>query len=243
MRRIKAGKRVGFTRRKIGKLFRNQVTEEFRELIIGAGFPCIGAKAAANSGGVFIAVYEELGSDRSTKVLARDLYAFPRKVAPRRENYSTMVAVFREPTGIAEVDFEKRLWLQLYKLHQEDSVPWNSRVSSDPAAPNFSFSFAGQAYYVVGMHARSSRQARRFRWPTLVFNPHEQFELLRADGNWSRLKQIIRARDIQLQGSINPMLSDFGEKSEARQYSGRAVEDDWRPPFKPANPGKCPFAH
>jgi hypothetical protein len=38
---------------------------------------------------------------------------------------------------------------------------------------------------------------------------------------------------MRLQGSINPNLSDFGVHSEARQYSGRAVEDAW----------KCPFRH
>lgn len=220
--------------------FRNQAVEAFREMIIRAGFPCIGAKAALNAGGVVFEVYEELGSDKSTKTLARDLYAFPRTIASERENYSSMVAIFREPTGVTEIEFEKLLWRQLRKLHQEDAEDWNSNVSSDPAAPNFSFGFAGQAYYVVGMHARSSRHARRFRWPTLVFNPHEQFEVLRADGNWNRMKQIIRAREIQLQGNINPMLNDFGTESEARQYSGRAVEDDWKPPF---STGKCPFGH
>ena len=40
-----------------------------------------------------------------------------------------------------------------------------------------------------------------------------------------------RARDIELQGSINPNLADFGEASEARQYSGREVEDQWQCPY------------
>jgi FPC/CPF motif-containing protein YcgG len=93
------------------------------------------------------------------------------------------------------------------------------------------------------MHANSSRDARRFPWPTLIFNPHEQFERLRSDGKWKHMQETIRQRDVQLQGSINPMLSDFGEQSEARQYSGRPVEEDWRAPFKAAGSGKCPFAH
>jgi FPC/CPF motif-containing protein YcgG len=41
----------------------------------------------------------------------------------------------------------------------------------------------------------------------------------------------VREREIALQGSLNPNLADFGERSEARQYSGRAVEDQWRCPF------------
>jgi FPC/CPF motif-containing protein YcgG len=76
-----------------------------------------------------------------------------------------------------------------------------------------------------------------------VFNPHEQFERLRADGKWKHMQETIRERDVQLQGTINPMLSDFGERSEARQYSGRAVDEDWRAPFPTVSSGKCPFAH
>ena len=34
-----------------------------------------------------------------------------------------------------------------------------------------------------------------------------------------------------LQGSINPVLSQFGKGSEAIQYAGRAVAADWRCPF------------
>jgi FPC/CPF motif-containing protein YcgG len=117
-----------------------------------------------------------------------------------------------------------------------DDAEWDRSVSPDPRDSHFSFSFAGQAFYVIGLHANSSREARRFPWPTLVFNPHEQFERLRTDGKWKRMQQTIRERDTQLQGSINPMLSDFGERSEAPQYSGRAVGEDWQPPI-----GKCPF--
>lgn len=40
------------------------------------------------------------------------------------------------------------------------------------AEPHFSFRFGGQRFYVIGMHAHSSHAAHRFRWPTLVFNPH-----------------------------------------------------------------------
>jgi FPC/CPF motif-containing protein YcgG len=56
------------------------------------------------------------------------------------------------------------------------------------------------------------------------------------------MQETIRTRDLALQGTINPMLSDFGERSEARQYSGRAVEENWQAPFK-ALERKCPFAH
>ena len=65
----------------------------------------------------------------------------------------------------------------------------------------------------------------------MVFNLHEQFTRLRARGKFETMKQVIQAREMAFQGSINPMLASFGESSEARQYSGRAVPADWSCPF------------
>jgi FPC/CPF motif-containing protein YcgG len=92
-------------------------------------------------------------------------------------------------------------------------------------------SIGGKAFYVVGLHPASSRPARRFRQPTLVFNLHSQFEQLRTDGRYDKLREAITARDIALAGSKNPMLAVHGTDSEARQYSGRRVDERWVCPF------------
>jgi FPC/CPF motif-containing protein YcgG len=96
----------------------------------------------------------------------------------------------------------------------------------------FSFSLAGNAFFIVGLHPEASRVARRFAWPTLVFNAHVQFEMLKRDGQFLSLQSKIRQRDIALQGSINANLADFGHHSEARQYAGRETEADWKCPFR-----------
>ena len=64
-------------------------------------------------------------------------------------------------------------------------------------------------------------------WPTLAFNAHSQFEQLRETGQFERIQTVIRDRDRELEGDLNPNLSNFGEHTEARQYSGREVEADW----------------
>ena len=220
----------------------------FHDFVMRPEFPCVGARAAFNSGSYAVAVYDQLASEAATANLARDLFEFTRSEIREASEYATFVAVFSGSDGVDELGFERLLWEQLQKLNQLDAAQfdWDAMASSDPTDAQFSFSFAGQALYVIGMHPNSSRQARRFRWPAMVFNPHEQFERLRADGKWKRIQQTIRERDVQLQGSINPMLSDFGEVTEARQYSGRAVEDDWHAPFEPVKTpaaGKCPFHH
>ena len=235
----------------------------FRDLIVSANFPCVGAKAAFNSKAETVRLFDELGGTESTKNLAEALSQFTRlaeqdpvatadqartegasSIQYRPSEYATFVAIFDRPRQCTEIEFENLLWQQLRLLHDWDRrhSEWDKTVAADPDDPHFSFSFGGHALYVIGMHANSSREARRFPWPTLVFNPHKQFERLRAEGKWPRMQETIRDRDRDLQGTVNPMLSDFGVESEARQYSGRAVEENWRAPFS-TSARKCPFAH
>ena len=73
--------------------------------------------------------------------------------------------------------------------------------------------------------------ARQSPFPAIVFNLHWQFEKLREMGNYQVVRDRIRQRDEELQGTINPMMEDFGEGSEAKQYSGRKVGKEWKCPF------------
>ena len=216
----------------------------FRQFVLRPDFPCVGAKAAFNSSSYILRTYGELGERDSTAELSAALRDFTQSEVMHASEYATFIAIFEGPRETDELQFENLFWQQLRGLHELDAAhfDWDPDVRSDPSDPHFSFSLGGQALYVIGLHANSSREARRFPWPALVFNPHEQFERLRADGKWKRMQETIRARDLELQGTINPMLSDFGVESEARQYSGRAVEENWRAPFK-AVERKCPFAH
>jgi FPC/CPF motif-containing protein YcgG len=142
------------------------------------------------------------------------------------------MALFDPDVG-DEADFERRLWRHLQHLHRMDrhDFAWAPGVSSDPAACDFSFSIAGRAFFIVGLHPNASRLSRRSPVPCLAFNFHDQFQLLRASGKFEKMQRSIRARDIALQGSPNPVLKSFGEASEARQYAGRSVNSDWRCPF------------
>lgn len=142
--------------------------------------------------------------------------------------------MFHGPRIRSEQHFEDLLWTQLQAMYSLDSnfFTWDKSVDSDPQSHHFSFSIGGRAMYVIGMHPQSSRLARTSLYPTMVFNLHEQFVRLRARGKFETMKQSIRMREMAFQGSINPMLASFGENSEARQYSGRAVPADWSCPFR-----------
>jgi len=189
------------------------------------------AKSVIAQDAVEFGTYQALGSDPAAKALCADLYRCLRSNPGR--DYWSFVALFPGEHVDGEEDFEQRLWQQLQKMHDLDAQRhgWDGSVSADPQSPRFSFSIGGRAWYVIGLHPMASRQARRLRTVALVFNPHGQFNDLRARGKYDTVRDHIRARDCELQGSINPMLSDHGESSEARQYAGRAVSADWRCPF------------
>lgn len=209
------------------------VHDSFRALVLNPQFSCVGAKSAVQRGHYRFGMYGEMSSPEATAGLARDLWSFVQEQPSFGSDYTTYIASFAGPVVADELAFEEQLWQQLQCLHDLDCRyhRWDQAVNADPDSADFSFSIAGRAFFVIGLHAASSRWARRFAWPTLVFNAHAQFERLKATGKFNRVQQVIRSRERALQGDINAMLYDFGERSEARQYSGRAVEENWRCPF------------
>lgn len=209
------------------------VHDSFRALVLNPAFSCVGAKSAFRRGTYHFGLYAEMGSPGSTAGLARDLFDFVEEQDDLYGEFSTFVACFGGPVSSDEEAFEGLLWAQLQRLHEQDRRHhgWDPSASPDPEDPRFAFSFAGRSFFVVGLHSASSRFARRFAWPTLVFNAHHQFDNLRAVGRYDRLQEVIRDRERDLQGSLNPNLADFGTRSEARQYSGRPMQEDWRCPF------------
>ena len=205
-----------------------------RTFVLDDTFSCLGARSAIRRGTYRMGAYARLDDHDVTEGLARDLYAFAAERRGFESDFTTFVAVFRERPYDSEESFERALWSQLQRLHDCDARyhRWDAAVSNDPADPRFSFSVAGNAFFVVGLHPAASRAARRFAWPALVFNAHEQFENLRADGRFAGLQAQIRMREKLLNGDLNPNLSDYGRDSEARQYSGRNSTEGWTCPFK-----------
>ncbi len=209
------------------------VHDQFRTRVADPDFPCVGAKAALSGNFYRYGFYTKMNSPEATGGLAHDLWEYAGEQSRFGTNYATFIACFAEPVAADEQIWENLLWAQLQSLHELDRVHynWDRSVSRNPEDTDFSFSFAETSFFVVGLHPASSRLARQFPWAALVFNVHAQFERLREQNQFERMQQTIRARDLKLQGSLNPNLSDFGKQSEAKQYSGRAVEENWKCPF------------
>jgi FPC/CPF motif-containing protein YcgG len=205
-----------------------------RAFIGGDSMACVGAKGAVGSGGYRFGFYPALASPSVTQGLARDLASFVAELPYIAARYKSFVAVFDGATQ-SELDFEQQLWNQLQLLHDADArhFGWDPGASNDPSDPSFGFSVAEHAFFVVGLHANASRGSRRFHYPAIAFNSHRLFAELRETGHFERVREHVREREAAIQGTLNPNLADYGEASEARQYSGRAVEDQWRCPFHP----------
>ncbi|WP_238189028.1 guanitoxin biosynthesis heme-dependent pre-guanitoxin N-hydroxylase GntA [Methylobacterium frigidaeris] len=208
----------------------------FRAFIRETGFPCVGAKAALSRGRMRVLVARSVTSAWDDMRIYPALLAFAARYRARPDTFQSLAVVFEDPCTLSEAAFERHLWERLQSLADKDAWlghAWDERVAPDPDNPHFSLSFGGEAFFVVGLHPGASRPARRFSSPALVFNPHRQFESLREAGRYERLRASIVQRDVALSGSANPMLARHGEVSEARQYSGRAVDEGWRCPFRP----------
>ena len=210
------------------------LAETIVEMIGDRDYPCLGARSVFRRDRATVGVYDRLGAPAAALPLLGDLREFASTVDPGG-GFASFVAIFRGPPITDEGHFERLLWSQLRQLHALDQEPWSEQVSPDPDDEHFAFSLAGTSYFIVGLHPIASRDARRTSTPTLVFNLHEQFEALRASGQFPRMRDRIRERDKRLQGTINPMVADHGEHSEARQYSGRQVGPGWRAPFTAAD--------
>jgi len=208
-----------------------QIDDDFRHFIINEMHPCIMANTVFSTNNYELHIHEKLGTKGTASKLLKELQEYVANYNFSDNKFQTFIAVFPEEEIVSEIEFENLLWRQLQFIHEKDATPWDKRVSSDPENNNFSFSIGGRAFYIVGMHPKSSRMARRAPYVTLVFNLHWQFEKLREMGVYHKVRDKRRARDEALQGNINPVLEDFGDSSEARQYSGRNVGEKWKCPF------------
>ncbi|MGA9659504.1 MAG: guanitoxin biosynthesis heme-dependent pre-guanitoxin N-hydroxylase GntA [Asticcacaulis sp.] len=211
-------------------------SQAFEAFIRDRAFPCVAAKSTLARHHMQIMEVGDIRCPRDDTAIHDQLTAFASDFKANPELFQSFVVIFKTDALLSEPEFEQAMWQRIQALHRIDKergYAYDSRVSSDATSSKFSLSFAEEAFYLIGMHPGASRPARRFSSPAIVFNAHDQFEQLRAQDRYETLRENIINRDIAFSGSANPMLSRFGDSTEAAQYSGRLVEADWTCPFKP----------
>jgi FPC/CPF motif-containing protein YcgG len=209
------------------------IKSEYEDFILTQNHPCIMANTMFQMNNYHLKIYDDIASETNTSLILSDINTYLENYDFSTNKFESLIVCFTHNNFQSELDFEKALWDFLQRLHDNDDTTWDPSVSEDPDDPNFSFSLKGKAFYVIGLHPNSSRMARQAPYCTVVFNLHWQFERLREMGTYQSVRDRIRRRDEALQGTVNPVLTNFGQNSETRQYSGRNVEQDW----------KCPFHH
>lgn len=200
-----------------------------RAHVLATDYPCIIERSVFNRNAFRMCTYGALGAPDNAPLLCQDLYRFCAEFPAPVRGAVSFVACFDSPFPDDEYVFEQTLWNQLQAVHQVDRqrFDWCADVESAPSSPDFSFSVGSRAFFLIGMQPKASRTTRRTPMPVIVFNLHEQFVELREHGKFDKVRDTIQSRDKQLQGSVNPMSADHGDQSEAAQYSGRHVGDEW----------------
>ncbi len=204
-------------------------------LVDAKTYVCVPAVRSIQSGDYRIGRYGKMGEVSAiSRALYQDLNAFRDWQKSTGSPYSSFFAVF-ENESFSEEEFETALWKELSHLcgHDGPNSKWDPSFSSNPEDQNFCPSIGGEAYFVVGLHPGSSRKARQFDYPTIVFNLYDQFEELDRRGMYEGVVKANRKREIAAHGSINPMVEKYGDKWEAIQFSGKQNDSQW----------KCPFHH
>ncbi len=210
------------------------IKKDFSDFINNKTFPCIGAKTAMAKNQISYMVAGNILCAQHDKEICSFLYSFVDGYRRSDNHFHSAAIIFIGPKTITEAGYENAMWQRLQSISDLDALhfAFDKRVSPDINSPLFSFSVKEEALFVVGMHPDSSRAARRFKYPAIVFNPHAQFETLKKTNKYKSLQSVVRKRDIAFSGSINPMLNDHALSPEIAQYSGKNYGNSFTCPLK-----------
>jgi FPC/CPF motif-containing protein YcgG len=175
----------------------------FQDFVRSPEFPCVGAKSALSKQQMRFVIGRDIRSAWDDLRILPNLFDLAQSYRKDPVLFQSLVVLFEEDADLDEEMFENNLWSRLQSLSDKDE--WlgqetDPRVSHTPEDPHFSLSFGGEAFFVVGLHPAASRPARRFARPALVFNLHDQFERLRQDGRYEKLRRSIIDRDVAVAG-------------------------------------------
>ncbi len=211
-----------------------QIKKAYFDFINDKSFPCIGAKAAMAKSQAHCMVAGNMACPADDESILNFLYDFTDYYRNAGNLFHSAAIIFEGPEEMSEAIFETLLWQRLQSISNLDAAHfrYDSRVSADTASADFSFSLKEEAFFILGLHPFSSRPSRRFAYPTLVFNPHAQFEEMKETNKYDMMKQVVRKKDLIFSGSVNPMLNDHGNSPETYQYSGKHYDSPLQCPLK-----------
>ncbi|MDZ4660390.1 MAG: guanitoxin biosynthesis heme-dependent pre-guanitoxin N-hydroxylase GntA [Pseudomonadota bacterium] len=213
-----------------------EINNEIRAFILQKNYPCVAAIQSVVRKDYLVGEYGRFGTLNNWQELRGDLLNFLELQSSTQSRYLSFWAVFTDTNQRpdSETQFEEKFWRELSLLSSEEDRPfdWGKNSSVEPKDPLFCLSLNGEKLFVVGLHPQSSRLARRFSRPAMVFNAFSQFEKFENEGTYAAMVKTIRQRELMFQGSVNPMVLAHGDTWESIQYSGRENPESWKCPFQ-----------
>src|SRR5687768_5669740 len=159
-----------------------EIIDAYHRFLGKKEFACVAARAALAKEHIKCFVADHMACPKDDAAILHFLYQFIDYYRKTDEPFHSAAIIFKEPRIYSEDMFESLLWQRLQALSDMDAKTYgyDKRVDADPRSPQFSFSLKEEAFFLIGLHASSSRASRQFHYPSIVFNPHAEFEKLRS---------------------------------------------------------------
>ncbi|MFN0012152.1 MAG: YqcI/YcgG family protein [Phycisphaerales bacterium] len=206
----------------------------FRGLVQSPHFVCIAAQAAFKKGTFRIAhVDAEVGTWDSSIMLGYAMTRFIGDLATLPTPFRPLVVIFEGPTAASPEQFRDRFWSTLQQASDIDALCFSPtrEVDSKLTSPHFGYSIGQRGWFVNGSFPSAPLIGRRTPLPTLICNLQSNFEQLKHSGQFVRIQKANTARQLAVQGCVNPYLTELGgDADQSVQFVS-----------VPHGPGGCPF--
>src|SRR5687768_11658412 len=135
------------------------IIDEFLAFLGQKEFPCLGAKAALAHHQIRCMVADNMACPKDDAAILQFIYHFVDEFRQSADIYHSAAVLFRNPEIENEELFDKLLWQRLQALANLDAAhySYDKRVNADPSSARYSFSLKEEAFFIIGMHASSSR--------------------------------------------------------------------------------------
>ena len=210
----------------------HQIQTEFEQMIKDADYPCICAKTAIYANQHKFVVTDSNNYDEMSLQFIQFMIEQQTqwKKSQNATIFTTFIVCFADIKHADIYEFETFLFNILEYLHNFEARYKLTRINmskplidKDSKLHSLSFNFFERSFFVAGLSPHSQRKARNFKYPTLVFNALNQFDLMYNE--YDTIKKIICKRESNFDGNHNPMIDLMPYFGEAIAFSGRQILD------------------
>lgn len=193
--------------------------------------PCVFGKKVVEKGNYTYLVVEDTMSDpRAAIQVCEGLYSFIQeygiaqigqgaRLAPKE--FASFDVAFVNTRFDSQAEACVGLYSLLINMHRYDKdkgYPWAEGVSNDPNNPNFQMSIGGQAWFLPLLWPGAYAPARRAPHVYLAWQSNNLFEALKKANKYEAAQDLVRAKEVEIHGSVPKLLGQLGQNLEILSY-------------------------